>query len=114
MNIKQYLDSTYLKTAKQAGITEADNLEIVKKVVQEAISENFKLVMLRPKMVKIAQNLIKEAHSKVLVGTVIDFPKGKSSVNEKIAEAAKAILDGADDLDFVCNYKAFKKGQIES
>ena len=113
MNIKQYLDSTYLKTAKQAGISEVDNLEIVKNVVQEAISEDFKLVMLRPKMVKLAHNLIKDAQSKVLVGTVIDFPKGKSSVSEKIAEAAKAVLNGADDLDFVCNYRAFRKGNIE-
>ena len=112
MNIKQYLDSTYLKTAKQAGISEDDNLEIVKKVVQEAIDEKFKLVMVRPKMVAVAQNLINKAQSKVLVGTVIDFPKGKSSTDKKIKQAQKAILDGADDLDFVCNYKAFQNGEI--
>jgi len=112
MNIKQYLDSTYLKTAKQAGISEDDNLEIVKKAIQEAIDEKFKLVMIRPKMVAVAQNLINESQSKVLVGTVIDFPKGKSTIEKKLSQAKKAILDGADDLDFVCNYKAFKKGEI--
>jgi deoxyribose-phosphate aldolase len=112
MNIKQYLDSTYLKTAKQAGISEDDNLEIVKKTIQEAIDEKFKLVMIRPKMVKVAQNLINKSQSKVQVGTVIDFPKGKSTMEKKLAQAKKAILDGADDLDFVCNYKAFKKGEI--
>ena len=28
MNIKQYLDSTYLKTAEQAGITETENINV--------------------------------------------------------------------------------------
>jgi deoxyribose-phosphate aldolase len=28
---------------------------------------------------------------------------------DKLVEAEKAIQDGADDLDFVCNYEAFKK-----
>jgi deoxyribose-phosphate aldolase len=30
MNIKQYLDSTYLKTASQAGINESQNMLVVK------------------------------------------------------------------------------------
>ena len=44
MNLKQYLDSTYLKTAEQAGVTEKENTEIVQKFVQEAIDEQFKLI----------------------------------------------------------------------
>ena len=72
MDIKKYLDSTYLKTAKQAGITKSENHLVAQTFIQEAIDEEFKL-----------------------------------------AEAQKAIDDGADDLDFVCNYKAFKKGEID-
>ena len=49
MNIKNYLDSTYLKTAKQAGITDLQDLKIVKALVQEAIAEKFKLIMICPK-----------------------------------------------------------------
>jgi hypothetical protein len=30
MNIKQYLDSTYLKTASQAGINESQNMLVAK------------------------------------------------------------------------------------
>ena len=37
MNIKQYLDSTYLKTANQAGVSEEDNYNIAKSFIQEAI-----------------------------------------------------------------------------
>ena len=51
MDIKQYLDSTYLKTAEQAGISEQENEKIVTATVQEAIDEQFKLIMIRPQFV---------------------------------------------------------------
>lgn len=110
MNIKQYLDSTYLKTADQAGLTDVENKKIAKQFIQEAIDEQFKLIMIRPEMVPLAKEMITKAKSKVNIGTVIDFPKGQSPVDEKLKEAHQAILDGADDLDFVCNYEAFKEG----
>jgi len=113
MNIKQYLDSTYLKTAVQAGLSEQDNNTIVKEFVQEAIDEGFKLIMIRPDKVKMAREMIINAKSKVLVGTVISFPEGTNSISEKLDEAEKAIEDGVDEIDFVCNYEAFKKGELE-
>ena len=112
MNIKDYLDSTYLKTAQQAGISENENIEIVANCIQEAIDERFKLVMIRPEMVSLAKKMILSQNSKLGVGTVIDFPNGISSLSKKLKEANQAILGGADDLDFVCNYEAFKKGEI--
>ncbi len=113
MNIKKYLDSTYLKTANQAGISESDNCKIVKSFIQEAIDEQFKLIMIRPEMVSLAKKMISNAKSIVSIGTVIDFPEGKSGIEHKLNEAQKAILDGADDLDFVCNYNSFKNGDID-
>ena len=113
MNIKDYLDSTYLKTADQAGISENKNIEIVANCIQEAIDERFKLVMIRPEMVSLAKKKILSQNSKLDIGTVIDFPNGSSSLNKKLKEANQAILDGVDDLDFVCNYEAFKKGKIK-
>ena len=113
MNIKQYLDSTYLKTAVQAGLSEEKNVLVAKGFIQEAIEEGFKLIMIRPDMVSLAKKMITEANSTVQIGTVIDFPEGKSSLKEKLSEAIQAINDGADDLDFVCNYEAFKKGDID-
>ena len=101
MNIKQYLDSTYLKTAAQAGLSENENKEVVTAAIQEAIENDFKLIMIRPEFVKLAKEMIQNANSKVTVGTVIDFPKGESSVEEKISEANRAIQDNVDDLDFV-------------
>lgn len=113
MNIKQYLDSTYLKTAAQAGLSENENKEVVTAAIQEAIENDFKLIMIRPEFVKLAKEMIQNANSKVTVGTVIDFPKGESSVEEKISEANKAIEDNVDDLDFVVDYEAFKRGEID-
>lgn len=112
MNIQQYLDSTYLKTPLQAGLSVEENTKIVKEFIQEAIDENFKLIMIRPNMVSMASEMIIEANSAVQIGTVIDFPEGKASLEEKLAEAATAIQNGADDLDFVCNYEAFKDGNV--
>lgn len=113
MDIKQYLDSTYLKTPTQAGLTEEENRTIAKEFIQEAIDENFKLIMIRPNMVSLANKMITSANSTVQIGTVIDFPEGKAGLEAKIKEANDAIQNGADDLDFVCNYEAFKAGNIE-
>jgi deoxyribose-phosphate aldolase len=113
MNIKEYLDSTYLKTASQAGINESQNTLVAKKFIQEAIDEKFKLIMIRPNMVSIARKMITDANSNVEIGTVIDFPEGKSGLEAKLNEAIQAIQHGADDLDFVCNYEAFKEGNVD-
>lgn len=113
MDIKQYLDSTYLKTASQAGISKAAHLEIVRNCIQEAIDEKFKLIMIRPDMVKLAKEMITAQHSKVDIGTVIDFPEGNGTLEAKLKEATQAIADGADDLDFVVDYEAFKRGETE-
>lgn len=113
MNIREYLDSTYLKTSEQANLSEEANLKIAEKFVCEAIDENFKLIMIRPEVVKLARKKIDETQSEVLVGTVIDFPEGNSSVENKLKEAKQAIEDGADELDFVIDYNAFKNGNSQ-
>jgi deoxyribose-phosphate aldolase len=113
MNIRQYLDSTYLKTAAQAGLSEVANTSVVKNCIQEAIDENFKLIMIRPDHVVLAKEMILKANSGVQVGTVIDFPEGKSDFDDKLLEAKIAIQNGVDEIDFVCNYEAFKAGDTE-
>ena len=113
MNIKHYLDSTYLKTPEQAGLSVEENTKVVQGFIQEAIDEGFKLIMIRPDMVAMARKMISKADSMVTIGTVIGFHEGTYSLEDKLAEAKKAIEDGADDLDFVCNYEAFKRGEVD-
>ena len=113
MEINDYLDATYLKTAQQANISEQGNENKVIALVKEAVFNQYKLVMIRANYITLAKKIISEANSRVLVGTVIGFHEGTNTVNEKLVEATKAIELGADELDFVINYAAFKKGDFD-
>jgi deoxyribose-phosphate aldolase len=112
MNINIYLDSTYLKTGQQVGISESETEMKVKELVNEAIENNFKLAMIRPEFVAMAREMVKDANSDTLIGTVIGFPEGTYEIFQKLLEAQQAVYDGADELDYVVNYQAFKAGKI--
>ncbi len=112
MKINQYLDSTYLKTPKQSGLTEEQSLQQVKELTEEAMTYHFKEVMIRPNYVKLIKDYLVSKNSDVLVGTVIGFHEGTYSLEDKLKEANQAILDGVDELDYVINYEAYKKGEL--
>ena len=109
-----YIDSTYLKTSDQAGISDEETTRIITKTIQDAMDHNMKLVMIRPEFVSLADQMIKEYDSELLVGTVIGFPNGDTGQGAKMDEAIKAIEDGVDELDFVVDYKAFKNGDLDT
>ena len=111
MNIAQYLDSTYLKTPAQSGLTEEETLQKVKELTQEAIDNKLFAVMIRPDYVKDIRGFIDVQSSNVVLGTVIGFHEGTASIEEKLKEAQQAINDGVDELDFVINYEAYKKNE---
>ncbi|MDG1244977.1 MAG: deoxyribose-phosphate aldolase [Polaribacter sp.] len=113
MKMHQFLDATYLKSSAQAGITEAENLEIVKSLTNEAIANNYKLLMIRAKYIPKVKQLLRIANAPTLIGTVIGFHEGTSTVAKKLTEAEIAIHLGADELDFVLNYNAFKEGNFQ-
>ena len=110
VNIASYLESTYLKTAAEAGISKIETKEIVVNSINEAIDANFACIMIRSEFIGIAKELIETSKSKLKVGTVIDFPFGNSKTEQKIIEAKSAIESGAYDIDYVCDYNAFKRG----
>ena len=112
-NIGDYIDSTYLKTSEQAGISDDETTRLISKTIQDAIDHNMKLVMIRPEFVSLADQMIKEYDSDLLVGTVIGFPGGDASISEKIGEAMEAINNNVDELDFVVDYNAFKNGDLD-
>ena len=93
MNIRQYLDATYLKTASQAGLSEEENDIVAKDAILEAIGEGFKLIMIRPEKVDLAKEMISKANSNLRIGTVIDFPEGKSDIETKIKEAIEMVIE---------------------
>lgn len=113
LNIKNYLDSTYLKTAEQARVSETENKKNVINAINEAIEEGFKLIMIRPNYVSMANEMIQKSKSSLTIGTVISFPEGTDSITQKLDDAENAIENGVDDLDFVINYQAFKNNEID-
>jgi deoxyribose-phosphate aldolase len=112
MKLSQYLDSTYLKTPLQANITEVETKQKVIQLIDEAIKHDFKLVMIRTNYISLAKEMIDKANSNLTIGTVIGFHRGTCSLKEKLKEAKNAIDLEVDDLDYVINYEAFKKGNI--
>ncbi len=113
MEINQYLDATYLKTASQAKLSEEDNKQKVINLINEAILYDYKLVMIRTKYISLAKKILKDSKKKILIGTVVGFHQGTCSIKEKLNQAQEAIRLGADELDFVVNYKAFKRGELD-
>jgi len=65
-----------------------------------------KSVCVMPKHVKIANEQLKD--SSVLVCTVISFPEGTYSLEEKENETNQVIANGADEVDMVLNYHLLK------
>lgn len=112
MKVNQYLDSTYLKTAIQASISEEATAENVRALINEAIENGYKLAMIRPKFVAMGREMVKAANSETLIGTVIGFHEGTYETSEKLIEAQQAIENDVDELDYVVNYQAFKEGKI--
>lgn len=112
MKLSQYLDSTYLKLPEQANISEEETKQQVIQLINEAIEFDFKLVMIRANYISLAKEMISKVNAKVTIGTVIGFHEGNYSLESKLDEAQRAIELGVDDLDYVVNYEAFKKGDL--
>lgn len=111
MKLSQYIDSTYLKLPSQANISVEETKKKLTLLIDEAIKCNFKLVMIRANYISLAKELITNANSNVLIGTVIGFHEGTYSLESKLKEAQEAINLGVDELDFVVNYEAFKNSE---
>lgn len=73
----------------------------IKKLCEEAITNEFKSVCINPTYVEYANELLK--NSDVLVCTVIGFPLGANTTATKVSETIDALNNGADEIDMVIN-----------
>ncbi|MDM8528707.1 purine-nucleoside phosphorylase [Anaerolineales bacterium HSG24] len=80
----------------------------ITQLCQEAMEYNFASVCINPTHVKLAADLLKDSHVKVC--TVIGFPLGASTSEDKIRETQETIADGATEVDMVINIGALKEG----
>ena len=98
MPLAQLIDHTFLKSAGEP--------DAVRKLCREAKQCGFASVCVNPAEVPLAARLLKR--SSVKVCTVIGFPLGQNTTAAKIFEAADAVENGAEELDFVVNQRLLK------
>jgi len=87
----------YTQLSPQA--TEDDILELSEK----ARIINPKSICILPNMVKFGKEVLKDTN--ILICTVISFPEGTNTLEQKLSENKKALLDGADEIDMVLDYQ---------
>lgn len=104
MELSKYIDHTLLKP-------EATR-EQVDKVIQEAKEHNFASVMINPYWVKHTHEEL--VGTDIHTATVIGFPLGANTTDIKVAEAKKAMDDGADEIDMVLNIGELKGNNLEA
>jgi deoxyribose-phosphate aldolase len=103
-NIAKYIDHTLLKPTA----TEMD----FRKLCEEIYQNSFYSVCIPPYYVGFVKELLEYSDAKIC--TVIGFPLGFQTTEVKIAEAKKALSEGADELDMVMNINAFKSMAYET
>lgn len=103
VNIAQYIDHTLLNpsaTSMQIG-----------RLCEEAVEHGFFAVCVNPYYVRQCVKAL--SSSKVAVATVVGFPLGANLTDIKIAEAQRAVSEGAEELDMVINVGALKDKHLD-
>ncbi len=99
-DLRLYLDHTLLRPDATRAMLEAH--------CEEAVEHGFWSVCVASRHVTFAHRLL--AGSGVRVCSVVGFPHGDANAAAKAAEAARAVRDGADELDVVLAVGALKEG----
>ncbi|MCK5125435.1 MAG: deoxyribose-phosphate aldolase [candidate division Zixibacteria bacterium] len=93
MDINHYIDHTNLRS--DATISD------IEKLCKEAVEYNFHSVCVNPIFVNQTKEILHDSGVKIC--SVVGFPIGASYTEIKIAEAARANAEGADEIDIVAN-----------
>jgi len=83
----------------------------IEKLCRDAEKYQFASVCVNPVYVKYSSELLKD--SSVAVCTVIGFPLGAVTSEDKAAETSVAIANGADEVDMVIDVGAAKEGRFD-
>lgn len=85
--------------------------EDIEKLCSQAKEYKFTSVCVNPSYVNFAYNLLKDSDVKVC--TVIGFPLGADTIDNKAASAAVAVDEGASEIDMVVNLGFVKSANWE-
>ena len=100
--LNQYFDHTALKPDV--------NEQAITKLCNEAIKYNFFAVAVNPVWVRTAAEIVRSTNVKVV--STVAFPLGANRTDIKTDEAARAVSDGADEIDMVANIGWLKSGEF--
>lgn len=104
MNIAQSIDHTLLKPTA----TEAQILQLC----AEARDYNFCTVCVNPKWITTCVRELKHSSTKAI--TVVGFPLGATTIEQKIYETHSAVADGAEEIDMVIDISLALTGQWQA
>jgi purine-nucleoside phosphorylase len=80
----------------------------IEQLAKESLEYHFASVCINPIHVKQAVQVLEDSNVKVC--SVIGFPLGAVTVDDKVRETRQAIADGATEVDMVINIGALKEG----
>ena len=101
-NLNRYFD--------HAGLRPEINERAIIKLCNEAIEYNFFAVAINPIWVRTAAEIVQGTDVKVV--STVGFPLGANRTDIKVDEAARAVSDGADEIDMVANIGWLKSGEF--
>lgn len=108
--IYEYLESKereqYNKIIDYTKISDSLTNDQIKDFCKEAEDNNFYSICILPKYVASADSFL---NNNTKISALIDFPKGTSDVKSKIDEIDETIVNGANEVDVVINYKLIKE-----
>lgn len=106
ININRLIDFTLLDPRA--------NFKDIEKLCDIAYKNQYYAVCVNPCFVSFAKKYIEENfNSEIRVVCVVGFPLGANKIETKCFEAKQAVLDGADEIDFVINIGMLKSGNLD-
>lgn len=107
--INEYLDSKeknqYHQMIDYTKLADNLNNDKIKDICKEAESNGFYSICIQPQFVAMTYSFVA---NEIKISALIDFPKGESETKRKINEIDQAIVNGAEEIDIVVNYKLIK------
>lgn len=108
--INEYLESKekqeYNRIIDYTKISNSLTNDKIKELCKEAENNNFYSICILPEYISAAYAFLK--NDTVKISALIDYPQGDTNTKQKISEIDQAIVNGADEIDVVVNYKLIK------
>lgn len=104
--MRVYDIESFAKLIDHTGLDNNKTDSYLETLCQEAIEYNFQMVAINSVQTAFCAERLKDHN--INVGAAISFPSGQTSISVKVFEAKDAILQGANEIDYVLNISEVK------